>query len=752
MYTGNINKDGTLVVKANSGSALPASINKDAITCVRAHQPYASWSRAEWLPLVKKLEQDAFINIIKEQKLPSADRVRALEVLTECFDGPSEELVLLLAEEKDPSIKAKAIWALARSQNAAPPVNAIATYMEDQNPMVLRHTLEALYGAEPIHLNHFIPELTKLAGHKDRFVRQAVCRLLTQLVPDDFKTVATNAMKHGWDAALTISMAYTIRKNGVNDYALDIGLRILKDDSHPVSRKLQAIKVMQLALGGVTREVKGFPAVFQGYTPGLDLSKDDRKLDPYRIELAKLFPTQNAKLDHELARLIAMLKGFDPALIDKLNGMITDDTHPVDDIHYLISMALVQADRNSRQREKIADAFVKIDQKINELKLPQDSHWEQHMRAVYKTHCKHDTLLSKTVIGHKLFGRPGHITFLLDVPDEMIPVAVEKFLIEIKKDEQGYPWTNDTIFLLSESEDPETLELIRRQVENHAVRPAAIMVLAANGDTADRNVLLLGLEQPQLETVEACLDALEKMAPSRDPNEQVALVFAGRRLRESKREMQYRDRIFALLERNTKQDFGFVHGDAGLRPQVDAIKKWTSYIEERYPNAVATHRGQEINIPEFMKRLDKIDFTKGSPTAGAKLFTMRSCAQCHGGRQALGPDLTGATKRFSIPDLFTAIVDPHRDVSNRYQTTSMVLETGKSYMGMIVYESIDGLLLRNAMNQTIRIESNEIMMRQKSNRSIMPSGLLKDLTDEQLADLFAYINTIGKSLPRQKRI
>jgi putative heme-binding domain-containing protein len=65
------------------------------------------------------------------------------------------------------------------------------------------------------------------------------------------------------------------------------------------------------------------------------------------------------------------------------------------------------------------------------------------------------------------------------------------------------------------------------------------------------------------------------------------------------------------------------------------------------------------------------------------------------------------------------------------------------YSGLIVYESVDGLLLRNATNQTFRIETREIVSRTRSPVSLMPNGLLKDLTPQDYADLYAYLRTLG---------
>jgi putative heme-binding domain-containing protein len=138
-----------------------------------------------------------------------------------------------------------------------------------------------------------------------------------------------------------------------------------------------------------------------------------------------------------------------------------------------------------------------------------------------------------------------------------------------------------------------------------------------------------------------------------------------------------------------------------------------------------------------------VAWDKGDFERGRKLYTVRGCAQCHGAGSGLGPDLVGAAGRFSRDDLFVAIALPNRDVSPRYQTTLIETKAGKVYTGMIVYEAPDGLLLRNGVNQTFRLETRDIESRRNLPTSLMPEGLLKDLNDGDLADLYAYLATLA---------
>ena len=188
----------------------------------------------------------------------------------------------------------------------------------------------------------------------------------------------------------------------------------------------------------------------------------------------------------------------------------------------------------------------------------------------------------------------------------------------------------------------------------------------------------------------------------------------------------------------------FVFGPAGYQPQADAVTRWTDWATQTFPEeAKATLGAGSEDIESLRERLARVEWDAGDADRGAKLFISRACGQCHGGGKALGPDLAGAAGRFSKEDLFVAIALPNRDVSPRYQTLLVETAGGKIYTGLVVYESVDGILLRNGTNQTYRIEATEIASKRNLPNSLMPEALLKDLKDSDLADLYAYLKSLS---------
>jgi putative heme-binding domain-containing protein len=285
---------------------------------------------------------------------------------------------------------------------------------------------------------------------------------------------------------------------------------------------------------------------------------------------------------------------------------------------------------------------------------------------------------------------------------------------------------------------------VRKQYEKFELRMACLMVLAQSPQEQDREKFAAGLDAPPIEIVTTCLTALEKLPARKNEVELVALVKALRRLGTEKTELALRERVVKLLERNTGEKFAFVFGTAGYKAQPEAVEKWTEWATEKYPDEAGRQLGLGgADLAGLKNRLAKVAWDKGDIERGKKLYTARGCAQCHGAGSGLGPDLAGVTGRFSRDDLFVAIALPNRDVSPRYQTTLIETKEGKVYTGMIVYEAADGLLLRNGVNQTFRIETRDIESRRSLATSLMPEGLLKDLSDGDLADLYAHLATFA---------
>lgn len=133
----------------------------------------------------------------------------------------------------------------------------------------------------------------------------------------------------------------------------------------------------------------------------------------------------------------------------------------------------------------------------------------------------------------------------------------------------------------------------------------------------------------------------------------------------------------------------------------------------------------------------------GSADAGRPLFEQR-CAICHRfgalGRD-VGPDLTTVSSRFKKRDVLESILWPSKVISDQYQAEMFEMNDGTILSGLIVRENATAILLRTGEQpeKPIVVSKDRIVNRAAAVVSLMPEGLLDDLTNVQAADLLAFV-------------
>jgi putative heme-binding domain-containing protein len=255
----------------------------------------------------------------------------------------------------------------------------------------------------------------------------------------------------------------------------------------------------------------------------------------------------------------------------------------------------------------------------------------------------------------------------------------------------------------------------------------------------DRERFLAGLNSPQLATVSRSLEALEKLPEHKDNGTLLALVRALRRLSDAKEEKPVRERLAGYLQRLTGQEKLGTDRDA-----------WAAWLAKTYPDLAAKLGDVDgVDVAAWDKRLAGVDWPQGDAGRGRGVFVRASCSSCHSGSQALGPDLQGVAGRFSRADLFTAILQPSKDVSPRYRTTLIATGEGKVYQGLIIYEATGSLILQTGPETTVRLTDKQVTERRVTATSLMPAGLLDRLSDRDIADLYAYLKSLGIPAPRK---
>src|SRR5262249_22212164 len=121
------------------------------------------------------------------------------------------------------------------------------------------------------------------------------------------------------------------------------------------------------------------------------------------------------------------------------------------------------------------------------------------------------------------------------------------------------------------------------------------------------------------------------------------------------------------------------------------------------------------------------------------------CTKCHtihgvGGQ--IGPDLSSIGKKASRENLFESILYPSKAIADQYVTWNVVTKAGNSVSGLLIEETGDHLLIRDANGKDTKIDKKDIDAREKDPKSIMPDNLLAFMTEDELVDLVEYLLTL----------
>jgi putative heme-binding domain-containing protein len=141
------------------------------------------------------------------------------------------------------------------------------------------------------------------------------------------------------------------------------------------------------------------------------------------------------------------------------------------------------------------------------------------------------------------------------------------------------------------------------------------------------------------------------------------------------------------------------------------------------------------------------DITGANYDQGRNLFHATHCAKCHrfaGEGGAIGPDLSTAGRKFSLPDLLDAIIEPSKAISDQYGSHQILTSDGKTLVGRVV-ELGDALHVYTAdVNLPPQlVPKDDVEEMQESKVSQMPVGTIDTLNAEELKQLIAFILSGG---------
>ena len=199
--------------------------------------------------------------------------------------------------------------------------------------------------------------------------------------------------------------------------------------------------------------------------------------------------------------------------------------------------------------------------------------------------------------------------------------------------------------------------------------------------------------------------------------------------------------------------------DAVAKEQIprDAITAWHARQIQGFNNDKLTKRLAKVwgdiretseekraRIAELKKLLASKANKQPDLSHGRRLYK-KNCANCHtlfGTGGNIGPDLTGANRK-NLEYLLENIVDPSASLAANFRTSLVETVTGRLITGVVSSPTKRTIAVQTPEEQFV-IDRDDVGEIEPTNQSLMPDGILKPLSSDDISALFAYLQATGQ--------
>jgi len=725
-----------------------------------ADQPLSSWSRAKWVPLARQLGREPFVAAMLDNQRDVCQQVRALEVLVELFGGLTDDearKAVLLAR---PTLAARVAWALSRQPTEAVTTWLLAGMTYDNSPRVMRAAWEAI-ASLPRRIAAEVDRRPNWAGAADRNdcrrVRAAMLVAARNVGEESFHRVLGDPLKDNSPSRRLARLWLAERPadgKAMPDEYFDDCLNALNKSANPAVQ-IEALRLIQIGLGDLHIQPDQ-PEVYSGYMGNATLEIDRSTNSKFLSRLSRAIdgPAKSnastkrvGEIEREVARVLAMISAAGTHTPEVVISYCTPDSSPVDDIHFLIVLSRLTGPRSEAVTLATARALVNLHRKMAARRMYPDTNWPLRVGEMYDELRHRDPRLARAVAESPGLGLPAHSLFAAHLRGDERQHAARRLLKvaqSVAPDDDNEPhWTPELVTVVASLADEECLPVLREQWNDFGLRDAIALALAARARPEDRARLVEALASPQGDVVSRAADALASLGTPATAAELAAALRTLKAYCAAPEQQPVRRALAKLLSVWSGENFEVPDPEgADLAAAYAMCFEWFAKTHPKESKTLAGFGGADAAA--WGQRLAGVDWERGDRARGKLVFEKRSCNRCHTGGGRLGPDLAGAARRFSRDDLFASIVDPRRDVSPLYQTTLVATRAGQVHHGLLVYDSADGLLLQTGPDTTIRVTGDDLQSTRPSRQSLMPTGLLNDVNDKDLADLYVYLKELSK--------
>lgn len=685
---------------------------------IRQPQLDAAWSRQAIASIRSKLGNEwnrQVAGVAYSEDNPPAYRVRAMNLMQMYGPVPSDELLVELSETENETVRRRATMqlGLSPSRRAAARLEEL---LSDGDVFVVREACEAILRSGQIPRSS--DPVLALLSSKDRTIAYLARQVLQRMPVESWRdeVLASDDTRTALTGMLGLVAADQSKKTGgeVLQRTGQLMQGFLSDKDF-----VDALRICQVTLRRCDIPATAVPWL--------------------RDRIAAEFPSGDSRMNHELIRLAAYLQADD--LVPRAMEYLESDAPKMDRV--LTAMCLQRIDREWTARERFAllKMYEQIAGEESEGSLP------MYMVAVTRDFARHlsdDDVQAILDEGARWRNAALGAIFRLERPiddatAEKLRKLDEELVDEPKIDDVHRRLRTGIIAMLSTASDAESGEHLRRIWRTEPQRRAVVSLALSqkpNDENWDYLVRSLNiLDGPAGEEVVKQLRGVP--IATEDPMALRALTLMGLR---AEAEGASFENVERLLE----------HWTGMQRPEgiAKSMKPWQGWYAKTFPDRPPAELPREDeskwDLDQLLTYLESPEGDSGDVHNGAILFASASCADCHrvgSTGQSIGPDLTNMAKRFTRREILESILHPSHIVSDQYGSNKVLTLSGKVHVGM-VSKLRDGIEIRDSQNEVAFVDNKDIDSILPSRSSIMPSGLIDELSMSEVSDLMAYLGLI----------
>jgi putative heme-binding domain-containing protein len=682
-------------------------------------QPLAAWSQynlEDWVTRgagkrPNRNKEMGWAQFALDPTISAADRIRMTAALQQLGQKPTLDQLAPMLKDKDATLRAHAIWLIGVNgfDKAAPELVAA---LEDPDALVRRRSCEALIriGAEPP-----VAKLWPLFGEKDRFVRNAARLVLERIDPKKWvqkvwtepKSYQQINESQAWNGI--VALCHT---NQAPAYVEEIFGRLHGNQTSPSQgslnypiNMLEWLRTVELAMVHCERR----PI----WTKNIAKQCDE------------LFPHADWRVNRELAILLVEFQRG--GQLDKpiqgrlLKAMANAKTDRLQQIYYAYCMRVLRDGWTPEAAKSITD-------------------WYEGTRPWTGGHSFLPFLENIYRDCTDGFEMPDKQSLLARA--EAVPLAATALVkrLQVVPQPELLPALRDLAGRLKTAKDILGQNELTEAV-NDAI--ARTVILAPTAETLNLAVDALASKNPVLRY--EALMALRKSAlkPKADDAARFRALLAA--LPNFGKEKESWEAIL-LLRQWTGRNFGALTSKQWQRE----YDQWALWFNQNFPKETPLKSAIALAPTEskykFDDLLNYVNKDSGDAARGRVVFEKATCIKCHKyGKEGegVGPDLTTLSKRFKRVDVLESIVYPSKVISDQYRSVKVTTKSGQEIVGLAAVQGDTvTVLLSDATKVTLR--KDDIDSQVDSLISVMPERLLDNLTMQEIADLFAFMEAEPK--------